>query len=190
MTRKIYLYDTTLRDGAQGEGISFSLMDKLQIAGRLDEIGIDLIEGGYPLSNEKDAEFFRKVAELSLQHARVCAFGMTRRRSCSAAEDPGMQALVKSGAPICTIVGKTWDFRVREVLRVSLEENLAMIEDSLAYVKGEGVEVVYDAEHFLTATKPIPITLDRRWRRLPMRVPAGSCCAIPMAAQCQTKSML
>ena len=156
MTRKIYLYDTTLRDGAQGEGISFSLMDKLQIAGRLDEIGIDLIEGGYPLSNEKDAEFFRKVAELSLQHARVCAFGMTRRRSCSAAEDPGMQALVKSGAPICTIVGKTWDFHVREVLRVSLEENLAMIEDSLAYVKGEGVEVVYDAEHFFDGYKANP----------------------------------
>ena len=110
--RSIQIYDTTLRDGTQGEGVSLSLHDKLQITRRLDELGVDFIEGGYPLSNEKDAEYFQRVRELDLKRARICAFGMTRRRGIAAAQDPGMQALVDSQAPVCTIVGKTWDFHV------------------------------------------------------------------------------
>jgi len=144
---RIQLYDTTLRDGSQGEGVNFSLQDKLMITQRLDELGFDYIEGGYPLSNPKDEEFFQRVAELPLKHARVCAFGMTRRKGVTAAEDIGMQALINSKAPVCTIVGKTWDLHVTEVLRVSLEENLAMIRDSIAYVKSQGREAIYDAEH-------------------------------------------
>jgi 2-isopropylmalate synthase len=151
--RKIQIYDTTLRDGSQGEGVSFSLHDKLQITKRLDEMGIDYIEGGYPLSNEKDAEYFREVQKLDLQHARICAFGMTRRKDIAAKDDVGMQALVNSGAPVCTVVGKTSDFHVTEVLRVSLEENLAMISDSVGFLVSQGKEVVYDAEHFFDGWK-------------------------------------
>ncbi len=148
--RSVQIYDTTLRDGAQGEGVSFSLFDKLQIAKRLDEAGVDFIEGGFPGSNEKDAEFFQRAPELGLQHAKVCAFGMTRRKGIAAADDPGMQSLAKSGAPVCTLVGKTWDFHVTEVLRVSLEENLAMISDSIAFLASQPhvEQVMYDAEHF------------------------------------------
>lgn len=154
--KKIEIYDTTLRDGAQGEGVSFSLQDKLAITERLDEMGFDFVEGGYPLSNEKDAEYFRRVQEMDLKSVRVCAFGMTRRRGMTAAEDPGMKALVESGAPVITIVGKTHDFQVTEVLRVSLEENLEMIRDSIAHIVGEGREVIYDAEHFFDGWKANP----------------------------------
>ncbi|PQO45025.1 citramalate synthase [Blastopirellula marina] len=154
--KKIEIYDTTLRDGAQGEGVSFSLQDKLSITQRLDEIGVDFVEGGYPLSNEKDAEYFRRVQELNLRHTKVCAFGMTRRKGMTAAEDPGMKALVDSGAPVVTIVGKTHDFHVTDVLRVTLEENLAMIADSISYVVSEGREVIYDAEHFFDGWKANP----------------------------------
>src|SRR5690606_13715304 len=125
--RTIQIYDTTLRDGAQGEGVNFSLVDKLAIAERLDEMGFDFIEGGYPLSNEKDAEFFQRVARLNLRRARVCAFGMTRRRGMTCQQDLGMQALLQSEAPVVTIVGKTSAFHVAEVLRVSEQENLDMI---------------------------------------------------------------
>ena len=155
-TKTIQIYDTTLRDGTQGEGVSLSLEDKLQIAQRLDEIGVDYIEGGYPLSNEKDEQFFQRVQELNLRHAKVCAFGMTRRRGVDAAEDPGMLALRDSGAPVCTVVGKTWDFHVSEVLRVTLEENLQMIADSVAFLVGEGRELIYDAEHFFDGWKANP----------------------------------
>ncbi len=144
----IQLYDTTLRDGSQGEGVNFSLHDKLAITRKLDELGFDFIEGGYPLSNEKDAEYFQLVADMDLRHARVCAFGMTRRRGVLAKDDVGMQALINSKAPVCTVVGKTWDLHVTEVLRVSLDENLAMIRDSVAFLKSEGRRVFYDAEHF------------------------------------------
>jgi 2-isopropylmalate synthase len=150
--RTIEIYDTTLRDGTQGEGVSLSLQDKVQIAERLDEIGVDYVEGGYPYSNAKDAEFFQRVAELArqgkLKNAKVCAFGMTRRRGMTAAEDPGLQAIVESGAPVCTMVGKTSDFHVTEVLRVSLNENLAMIRDTVEYLVSLGRTVFYDAEHF------------------------------------------
>ena len=116
--RSIQIYDTTLRDGSQGEGVSFSLQDKLMVTERLDSLGFDYIEGGYPLSNEKDAEYFQRVWDLDMQHAKVCAFGMTRRRGIRAEDDPGMKALLASRAPVLTIVGKTSDFHVREVLRV------------------------------------------------------------------------
>ncbi len=153
---RIQVYDTTLRDGSQGEGISFSLHDKLIITERLDSLGFDFIEGGYPLSNEKDAQYFQRVGELNLKQALVCAFGMTRRRGVLAQDDPGMRALLDSQAPVITIVGKTSDFHVREVLRVSLEENLAMIEDSVRYLREAGRRVIYDAEHFFDGWKANP----------------------------------
>ena len=154
--RRIQIYDTTLRDGSQGEGISFSLQDKLLIAQRLDSLGFDYIEGGYPLSNEKDAQFFERAKELDFQHARLCAFGMTRRKGIAAADDPGMRALLDSAAPVCTLVGKTSEFHVAEVLRVSLEENLAMISDSVGFLAQAGREVIYDAEHFFDGWKANP----------------------------------
>ncbi len=146
--KSIQLYDTTLRDGSQGEGVNFSLQDKLLITRKLDELGFDFVEGGYPLSNEKDFEYFQRVQELELKHALVCAFGMTRRKGIGADQDTGMLALRDSKAPVCTVVGKTWDLHVTEVLRVDLAENLAMIRDSVAYLVSEGRRVFYDAEHF------------------------------------------
>ncbi|MCO6043694.1 citramalate synthase [Aeoliella sp. ICT_H6.2] len=153
---KIELYDTTLRDGAQGEGVNFSLEDKVMIARRLDEMGFDYVEGGYPLSNPKDAEFFQRLAAEPLKYSKVCAFGMTRRKGVAPADDPGMKALVESQAPVITIVGKTSDFHVHEVLRVSLEENLAMIGETVEYFVKLGRQVVYDAEHFFDGWKANP----------------------------------
>jgi 2-isopropylmalate synthase len=145
---RIQLYDTTLRDGSQGEGVNFSLQDKLQITQKLDELGFDFIEGGYPLSNPKDTEYFQRVRDLELKHALVAAFGMTRRRGVAAEDDIGMQALRDSGAPVITVVGKTWDLHVTEILRVDRAENLAMIRDSVGFLAAEGRRVIYDAEHF------------------------------------------
>jgi len=156
MTRRIELYDTTLRDGSQGEGVSFSLQDKLLIARRLDEMGFDYVEGGYPLSNPKDVEFFARMAESPLQNARLCAFGMTRRRGMKADADPGMQALLSSEAPVITLVGKTSDFHVAEVLHVTPDENLAMIADSVGFLRASGRDVIYDAEHFFDGWKSNP----------------------------------
>lgn len=152
MTRNIVIYDTTLRDGTQGEGVSFSLQDKLNICERLAEIEVEYIEGGYPLSNEKDVAFFDRVRKLSLGESKVCAFGMTRRRGMKAADDPGMQAMQRAGTPVCTIVGKSWDFHVTDVLSVSLQENLEMIADSVEFL-GQHSEIVYDAEHFFDGFK-------------------------------------
>src|SRR5689334_15163849 len=148
--KRIAIYDTTLRDGSQGEGVNFSLQDKLLITARLDALGIDYVEGGYPLSNPKDAAYFRAVRDLDLAHARVTAFGMTRRRDVAAQDDVGMKALVAAATPVITIVGKSWDFQAREILGVSLDENVRMIADSVAFCAGQGhvAEVIYDAEHF------------------------------------------
>lgn len=154
--RRIQIYDTTLRDGSQGEGVSFSLQDKLLIARRLDALGFDYVEGGYPLSNEKDAEFFAQLQANPLKHARASAFGMTRRRDYKPAQDPGMISLLAAGSPSVTIVGKTSAFHVREVLRVSLEENLAMIAETIEYLHKAGREVIYDAEHFFDGWKLDP----------------------------------
>jgi 2-isopropylmalate synthase len=151
--RTIEIYDTTLRDGSQGEGVNFSLEDKLAITRRLDEAGIDFIEGGYPLSNPKDAQYFDRARELTLRHSRICAFGMTRRRGMTAAEDPGMKALLDAGTSVVTIVGKTSAFHVTEVLGVSREENLAMIFDTVRFLTESGREVFYDAEHFFDGWK-------------------------------------
>ncbi|MDX1567712.1 MAG: citramalate synthase [Longimicrobiales bacterium] len=146
--RRIEMYDTTLRDGSQGEGVHFSLHDKLQIAEMLDELGFDFIEGGYPLSNPKDFEFFQRARDRDWSHARIAAFGMTRRKDTAAEDDTGMQALRDSMAPVVTIVGKSWDLHVSDVLGVDEEENLAMIGDSVAFMKAEGRHVIYDAEHY------------------------------------------
>jgi 2-isopropylmalate synthase len=154
--RRIEIYDTTLRDGAQGEGIAFSLHDKLLITERLDSLGFDYIEGGYPLSNEKDTQYFRRAAELKLVHAKVAAFGMTRRRGVSPQDDVGMRALLDSRARVATVVGKTSDFHAQNVLGVSLEENLKMIGESVAYLAENGMQVIYDAEHFFDGWKSNP----------------------------------
>src|SRR5260370_12710207 len=132
---RIRIYDTTLRDGSQGEGVNFSLQDKLLITRRLDELGVDFIEGGYPLSNPKDFEYVQEVRKLELRHGKIAAFGMTRRKGGNAADDACMKALIESQAPIITIVGKTWDLHVTEVLNTSLEENLHMIADSIAFCR-------------------------------------------------------
>ncbi len=155
MTR-IFLYDTTLRDGSQGEGVNFSLQDKLLITARLDALGFDYIEGGYPLSNPKDAAYFREVRDLDLGHAKVSAFGMTRRRDIAAEDDIGMKALVEARTPAITIVGKSWDLHVHDVLGVSLEENVRMIADSVAFCAAHSPEVIYDAEHFFDGFKRNP----------------------------------
>lgn len=148
MNRRIEIYDTTLRDGSQGEGVNFSLQDKLLVARKLDELGVDYIEGGYPYSNPKDAEFFWEIRHLPLRHAQICAFGMTRRRNCRVEDDPGLRALLASEAPVITIVGKTWDLHVSQVLGVSLDENLRMIRETIGYLRSRGRRVFYDAEHF------------------------------------------
>ena len=167
--RTIEIYDTTLRDGSQGEGVNFSLEDKVAITRRLDEAGVDFIEGGYPLSNPKDAQYFERVLALTLRHSKVCAFGMTRRRGMTAADDPGMKALLDAGTPVVTIVGKTSVFHVTEVLGVSREENLAMIADTVGHLKQAGREVFYDAEHFFDGWK-----LDRDYSRDTIVARAGA----------------
>ena len=144
----VKIYDTTLRDGTQGEGISFSVADKLLIVDRLDAFGVDYIEGGFPGSNPRDIAFFAEAKRLKLRHARLAAFGSTRRAGTLASEDPQLKTLLESEMPVLTIVGKTWLLHVREILRTTPEENLAMIEDSVRYLVSQGREVIYDAEHF------------------------------------------
>jgi len=146
--RRIVIYDTTLRDGAQAESVAFSLVDKVAIAHLLDEFGIDYIEGGYPLANPKDAAFFEEIRKRPLRRAKLAAFGSTRKASATCDEDRGLQALLAAGTEVVTIVGKSWDLHVSDVLRCSLDANLAMIRDSVAYLKAQGREVLFDAEHF------------------------------------------
>lgn len=150
MTR-IQLYDTTLRDGMQGEGMSLSAAEKLRVAHRLDALGIDIVEAGFPASNPKELELFELLARESFEHATIAAFGMTRRRDSAAAEDPGLRVLAGCFAPVCTLVGKTWTLHLEKVVRVDRQENLRMIGDSVAFLVGEGKRVVYDAEHFFDA---------------------------------------
>ncbi len=145
---RIEIYDTTLRDGVQAEGVWLSLEDKLLIVEKLDSLGVDYIEGGYPLSNPKDEAFFTKVRKRPSARAKIVAFGMTRRKDAKADADTGIKALLDSEAPVVTIVGKSWDLHVREVLRTSPDENLKMISESLAAIAGAGREAFYDAEHF------------------------------------------
>lgn len=145
---KIRTYDSTLRDGEQCEGVSLSLEDKLKVVARLDGFGIDVIEGGFPASNPKDIAFFKRMAEMDLKHAKIAAFGNTCKKGVSAERDAGLRDLLESGAPVVTIVGKTWDAQVTRALQTTLEENLRMIRDSVTHLKAAGREVVFDAEHF------------------------------------------
>jgi 2-isopropylmalate synthase len=149
----VQLYDTTLRDGTQQEGISFSVEDKLKIAQKLDELGIDFIEGGWPGSNPKDTEFFARVKELHLNQATLVAFGSTRRSGCRAEEDVNLQALLEAKTDVVTLVGKSWDKQVTQVLETTLQENLDMIVDSISYLKSKGLRVFFDAEHFFDGYK-------------------------------------
>jgi 2-isopropylmalate synthase len=146
--RKVEIYDTTLRDGAQSEDISFSVEDKLRITEKLDELGIHYVEGGWPGSNPRDVEYFKKVKKLSLRTTRVAAFGSTHRPGHKVQDDVNIKALLNAQCGTVTIVGKTWDFHVREALRISLKENLALIHDSVAYLKKHVDTVFFDAEHF------------------------------------------
>ena len=152
---KIYVYDTTLRDGAQGEGISFSVDDKIRIARRLDAFGMDYIEGGWPGALPKDTEFFARMRSIPLRHAKLAAFGMTRRAK-TAEEDEGLRQLLDARTPVITLVGKSHDYHVTDALRIPLEENLAMITDSVRYLKEQGREVIFDAEHFFDGYKDNP----------------------------------
>jgi len=153
---KVRIYDTTLRDGTQGEGFSLSGLDKIRIAKRLDAFGVDYIEGGWPGSNPKDIEFFKAAAQETWQHAKIAAFGSTRRADISVEEDPQVQLLIDAQTPVITIFGKSWELQVTEVLRTSVEENQAMIRDTCRYLKEAGREVVYDAEHFFDGYKDGP----------------------------------
>jgi 2-isopropylmalate synthase len=153
---QIHLFDTTLRDGTQSEGLSLSVEDKLKISRVLDGFGIHFIEGGYPGSNPKDIEFFRRARELKLKHAKLTAFGSTRKVNGSAASDSNMQALVEAQTPVVCIFGKSWLLHVTTVLGTTAEENLAMIGDSVGFLKQNGREVVYDGEHFFDGYKANP----------------------------------
>lgn len=141
-------YDTTLRDGTQREGLSLSCDDKIRIARRLDTLGVSFVEGGWPGSNPKDVEFFQRALDTDWAATTITAFGATRRKGCGPEDDASLRALLDSGASTCTIFGKTWNLHVTEVLRAGLDQNLLMIEESVAYLRGEGRRVIYDAEHF------------------------------------------
>ncbi len=156
MAKKILLYDTTLRDGGQAEGITFSLADKLRITGRLDRIGIRYIEAGWPGSNPKDMAFFQEIRNHQLKQARVVAFGSTRRAGVKAEEDANVISLLQAETPTIAIFGKSWLLHVTDVLRISPKSNLAMISDTVAYLKSKGRELIYDAEHFYDGYKDDP----------------------------------
>ncbi|WP_339823254.1 citramalate synthase [Paenibacillus sp. FSL R7-0163] len=155
MSKSISIFDTTLRDGTQGEGISLSADDKLKIAKKLDDLGVHYIEGGIPGSNNKDIEFFKRVKELHL-NAKITAFGSTRRKNSLAENDDNLKRMIDAGVPAATLVGKSWDFHVHTALQTTLEENLAMIGDSISYLKRQGLEVIFDAEHFFDGYKNNP----------------------------------
>ncbi len=153
---RIWTFDTTLRDGAQGAGVSFSLEDKLAIARELDAVGIDYIEGGYALSNPKEMAFFREVRKMGLKHSRIVAFGSTRRANTKADDDASLKAIMDANTPTVALVGKTWDLHVDVVLKTTLEENLNMIRDSVAWLTAAGREVIFDAEHFFDGYRSNP----------------------------------
>ncbi|MGD9572274.1 MAG: citramalate synthase [Thermoleophilia bacterium] len=156
MPERVVIYDTTLRDGMQREGLSLSVGEQLQVALRLAEFGVEYLEAGFPASNPKYGELFGLLEREDLGATRLAAFGMTRRRGTEAAQDPAMRGLAESFAPVITIVGKTWDLHIEKVTRVSREENLRMIEESVAFLVAQGKEVVYDAEHFFHAYEAHP----------------------------------
>ncbi|MGA2409507.1 MAG: citramalate synthase, partial [Candidatus Binataceae bacterium] len=146
--KKISIYDTTLRDGCQSEDVSLNVPDKLRIAERLDDLGVGYIEGGWPGSNLRDAAFFKEVKGLKLRHAKVAAFGATRRAGIKAADDHNLRLILEADTPVATVVGKTWDLHVREALRISRQANLDILHDTITYLKKHVDEVILDAEHF------------------------------------------
>lgn len=156
MNAKIKIFDTTLRDGTQGEGVSLSVEDKIKIALKLDELGVHYIEGGNPGSNSKDIEFFERARQLQLKNAKFVAFGSTRRKDTPVESDLGLKRIIDCGMPVATLVGKAWDFHVHTALQTTLEENLAMIYDSFKLLKSKGMETIYDAEHFFDGYKNNP----------------------------------
>ncbi len=153
----VKIYDVTLRDGTQGESVSFSIHDKIRIASKLDELGVHYIEGGWPGSNDRDAGFFEEAKKLKLKTSKISAFGSTRRAKKSCDDDESIQALLSAETPAVTIVGKSWDFHVNEALRISLDENLDIIQDSIRYLKERVDEVFFDAEHFFDGYKNNPV---------------------------------
>ena len=153
---QVHLYDTTLRDGMQGSGMSLSAAEKVRVVQALDRLGVHYVEAGFPSSNPKEAELFALLAGVELENAVVCAFGMTRRRGLSAEDDPALRSLVGCDAPVVTFVGKTWRLHLEKVTKVSPEENLAMIVDSINYARAAGKRVIYDAEHFFDAWRDDP----------------------------------
>ncbi|MCM8765499.1 MAG: citramalate synthase [Candidatus Omnitrophica bacterium] len=156
MKEKVLLYDTTLRDGAQKEGVSFSVEDKLRIAQKLDELGVHYLEGGWPGSNPKDIRFFQEMKSRSLKRAKLVAFGSTRKKRLRPEQDDNLQELIKAGTSVVTIFGKSWDLQVKYALQTTLEENLKMIFESVKFLKSFGLEVIYDAEHFFDGFKANP----------------------------------
>ncbi|MFH0702184.1 MAG: citramalate synthase [bacterium] len=176
---KIEIFDSTLRDGAQGEGISFSVEDKLKIVKSLDDLGISYIEAGNPGSNPKDLEFFEQVKKINLVNARLTAFGSTRRRDIATEEDKNVQSLLIADTPAVAIFGKCWDFHVTDVIKTTLEENLRMIKDTIAFFKKRGKEVIFDAEHFFDGYKANP---EYAFKALEAAVAGGADCL----ALCET----
>src|SRR6266699_3259370 len=148
MTNRIEIYDTTLRDGTQGEGISFSVADKCRVAEELDALGVDIIEGGWPGSNPRDVAFFERVRTLKLTHSAIAAFGATRRQNLSCSQDQSIQSLLQADTPVVTVFGKSWILHVTDALRISREENLEIIEDTVRYLSARAPFIIYDAEHF------------------------------------------
>src|SRR5438045_7508329 len=164
MKPEVEIYDTTLRDGSQGEGVNFSVMDKLRIAERLDSFGVHFIEGGWPGSNPKDVEFFAEARRRKFKNARLAAFGSTRRKGVRVEEDEQVRLLLEADTPVVTIYGKTWLLHVKEVLRTTPDENLAMIADTIRFLKDEGKYVIYDAEHGFDGYKGDPAYALATWQ--------------------------
>ena len=154
--KKVLIYDTTLRDGTQCEGVSLSVAAKLRLAEKMDSFGFDFIEGGWPGSNPRDMAFFEQVKQLNLKHAKITAFGSTRRANTKVEEDNQVALLLASEAPYITIFGKTWLLHVEEVIKTTAEENLNMIEETVAHLVANGRKVIYDAEHFFDGYKDNP----------------------------------
>ena len=175
MSKKVAIFDSSLRDGAQAEGISFSVEDKLKVLELLDEHGVDYVEAGNPGSNPKDLEFFERARKIALRHAKLAAFGSTRRRDIRVEEDANVQSMLLADTPVIVIFGKSWDFHVTDIIRTTLEENLAMIRETLAFFKAKGKEVVYDAEHFFDGYKHNP---DYALKTLQAAVDGGADCLV------------
>ena len=180
----IQIYDTTLRDGTQSEGFTLSGYDKIRVAKRLDDLGVAFIEGGWPGSNPKDAEFFERARDLEWKTALIAAFGSTCRAKGGPEDDANIQALLDARTPVCTIFGKTWTLHVTDVLQTTLEDNLRIIEQSVAYLRAAGRRVIYDAEHFFDGYQADPLYALETLEPPSAAEPRRWCSATPTAAPC------